>query len=136
MQRTIPKLKKIKYIENPVTLGDKIKNRRLALQLTQEQAGRQIGVTRETLWDWENHIAEPTIEFYPAIIEFLGFTPFVFDLSTLGGKVKQYRYLHGLSQDGLSASLGIGGATIMRVEHGIGQVSKATRKALSGIMEV
>lgn len=98
--------------------------------LTQEQAGRLIRVQRETLCDWENCITEPTIEFYPVIIKFLGYLPFTFDESTAGGRVKQYRYMNGLSQATLGKKIGVGNATILRIEQGIGKPNNTTIEAL------
>jgi len=119
---------------NPVKLGDKIKNRRLELELTQKEAGRLIGVEREGLCDWENHVTEPTIELYPAIIQFLGYVPFSFQTETIGEEVKKFRYLHGLSQDQLARKLGIGSATIHRLEAGVGKVNTGTMRLLQPIL--
>lgn len=132
---SISKPKNIKYIDNPKCLGDKIRNRRLALELTQEVAAKQIGVTRLGLCDWENAITEPTIEFYPAVISFLGFVPFEFEI-TVPGQLKEYRYLNGLSQEALSKRIGIGAATIHRVELDKGKMSKKTIKALKKVIAI
>ncbi len=131
----IPKPKKINYISNPKNLGDKIKNKRLELELTQQAAANNIGVARSGLCDWENGITEPTIEFCPAIIAFLGYIPFQFE-TTIPGRLKEYRYLNGLSQEALSKKIGIGSATIHRIELDKGKMSKKTIKALKKIIVI
>lgn len=98
--------------------------------MTQREAGKLIGVGREGLCDWENHVTEPTIEFYPSIIQFLGYVPFEFDAETLAGKIKRYRYLNGLGQVAMGKLAGIGAATIFRIEHGVGIPSKKIMRAL------
>jgi DNA-binding XRE family transcriptional regulator len=109
-----------KYVANPATLGEKIRNRRLELRLTQEEAGRRMGVTRLCVVDWENNNSEPAIEFYPVIVGFLGYLPFSIEDSTLAGKVKKYRFQHGLSQAIFGKLVNAGGATIYRLENNIG----------------
>lgn len=131
----IAKPKKINYIADPRSLGDKIKNKRLELELTQEAAARQIGVTRLGLCDWENAITDPSIEFYPAIISFLGYIPFKFE-ANIFGRLKEYRYLNGLSQDALSKKIGIGSATIHRIELSKGKMSKKTITELKKIITI
>jgi transcriptional regulator with XRE-family HTH domain len=132
-ERTIPKIKKVNYIPNPDRLGQKVKNRRLALGLTQTQAGQMLKVERTGLSDWENLRTEPAIEFYPAIIEFLGYDPFFFDLSKMGERLKRYRFLHGLSQEKLARKIGTTGATIYRLEQGIGIPGRKTMAILKQI---
>ncbi len=134
-EKTIEKPIRINYIENPTCLGDKIKNKRLSLNLTQEETATKIGVARNCIIDWENKNTDPAIEFYPAIIHFLGYTPFEFDTSCIGGKIKKYRFLNGLSLDNLAARLNLGSATIFRLENGKGIPNKKTNNALRAIIK-
>jgi DNA-binding XRE family transcriptional regulator len=136
MVLSIPKPKKINYINNPKNLGDKIKNKRLELELTQEKAAAIIGVTRQGLCDWENIVTEPAIEFYPRIITFLSYVPFNFETETVSGRLKKYRYINGLSQEALSTRIGIGSATIHRIEQRKGKINKKTNEALKKIITI
>lgn len=107
----------------------------MELELTQEAVAKQIGVTRLGLCDWENAITDPTIEFYPAIIAFLGYVPFEFE-ANISGRLKQYRYLNGLSQEALSKKIGIGSATIHRIEQNKGKMNKKSASALKSIIAI
>ena len=42
-------------------IGTKIKEARLSAQLTQEQAAEQLGVSRQTISNWENNKTYPDI---------------------------------------------------------------------------
>jgi DNA-binding XRE family transcriptional regulator len=123
-----------KYVANPVTLGEKIRNRRLELRLTQKEAGRWIGVTRLCFVDWENNRTDPAIEFYPAIVDFLGYFPFTIDHSTLAGKVKKYRFQHGLGQEAFGKVMNVAGATIYRLENNIGMPHSRLLKKVRMLM--
>jgi DNA-binding XRE family transcriptional regulator len=136
LEQVISKPKNIKYIENPKNLGDKIKNKRLELGITQGEAANSIGASRSATMDWENGIGEPTIDFYPAIISFLGYIPFEFDKSKLSDRLREYRFLNGLSQEVLGKKIGIGGATIHRIEQGKSKMNNKTTKALKTIIEI
>ena len=62
-------------VENAAKLGQHLKNRRLILKLTQEQAARRIGVLREVYDRWERSEREPVVSVWPSIIAFLGSYP-------------------------------------------------------------
>ena len=87
-------------IANPVTLGDKLRNRRLSLKLFQEDVARIIGVCPDSITGWEKNRTTPLIQFMPAIIEFLGYNPVPRDLSTYSGKILALRLLYGVRQEG------------------------------------
>ena len=84
---------------NAVTIGEKLRNMRLQLRLLQKDVASEIGVTEDCITLWENNHSKPTVSYYPKIIQFLGYVPFEVDTSTLGGQIKLYRYLHGLSKE-------------------------------------
>lgn len=107
------------YRDTPITLGDKIRNRRLELQLFQKETAPLIGVTESGLVYWERNIYQPQVHLYPKVIEFLGYFPFEIDTSTLGGKLNEYRFRNGLSQKNLGKLLGVDGTTICDWERGI-----------------
>jgi DNA-binding XRE family transcriptional regulator len=106
-----------KEVINPVTIGDRLKNRRLELGLLQKDVAKVIGVCEDSITFWENNRHEPSIIYYPKIIEFLGHVPFDGDSSTLSGQIKLYRYLHGLSQEELARILNINESTVFHYEN-------------------
>ena len=71
-----------------------------------------IEVTEETIANWENGRGEPQLRLYPKLIDFLGYFPFEIDTSTLGGKIKEYRYKNGLSRKKLGVIIGVDASTI------------------------
>lgn len=107
------------YIEAPITLGDKIRNRRIELQLTIQQLARLLKVTEEAVVYWEYNRGQPKVYNYPKIIEVLGFLPFDVDTSTLGGKIISYRYSKGLSRKKFSNLLGVDESTLRTWEDNI-----------------
>ncbi|MES3017450.1 MAG: recombinase family protein [Bacteroidota bacterium] len=107
----------IKYIANPTTLGQKIRNRRLEKGMLQKEVAALIGVTEDCVTLWENGRSRPSVAHYPWIIEFLGHFPFEIDTSTLGGKMKRYRYLKGMTQKGLAKEVGVNESTVHYYEN-------------------
>jgi len=104
-------------IINPTSIGEKLKNKRLELGLLQIDVANIIGVCEDSITLWENNRNEPQIVHYPKIIQFLGYIPFEVDTSTLGGEIKLYRYLHGLSQEELALKLNINQSTVFHYEN-------------------
>ena len=69
----------------------------MELGLFQADVARMFNVSADCITYWENNRSEPQINYYPLIIEFLGYFPLHIDLSTIHGKIKAYRYRNGLS---------------------------------------
>jgi len=86
-----------KYPKQISTIADHLRKRRLDLKLSQAAVSRVIGVSEDTITYWENGRTVPLISAVPAVIKFLGYNPYEIDTSTVGGKVKQYRLMKGLS---------------------------------------
>jgi transcriptional regulator with XRE-family HTH domain len=64
------------FSDEPKTLGEHIRKRRVELGLTLKQAAGQIGVTDYTVINWEYGRTEPPMAAIPAVIRFLGYDPF------------------------------------------------------------
>ena len=126
-----PKPLKEKLNENPVSLGDKIRNRRLELRMLQKDVADLIGVSEDSITYWENNKVEPTVKKYPGIIQFLGYVPFEFDKTTLGGRIRMYRYLRGLSQEDLAMQIGVNESTIFHYENNKHQPCRKIMKELA-----
>lgn len=105
-----------KYVAEPKTIGDKIRNRRLALGLMQRQVAELLGTFEESVYRWEMNRNAPDMKHMPKIIEFLGYCPVTIDTETVGGKIKQYRYNKGLSQEELATLLGVNESTVFHYE--------------------
>ncbi len=123
-----------KYLSNPSSIGEKIRNRRLELGILQKEAAEILGVSEDCITLWETNRSNPYVKYYPEIIKFLGYVPFEVDSSSLGGKIKLYRYLNGLSQEGLALKLGINESTVFHYENNkhkpTGKIRKKIQKLL------
>lgn len=98
------------YPEDPVSIGNHIRKKRMDLKLIQKDVAKILGVTEDSITNWENNSSEPQVNYFPQIIDFLGYFPFDFDPSTLAGKLKEYRYRNGLSQKQLGKVIEVDGA--------------------------
>ena len=108
----------MRYMKNPTTIGEKIRNRRLELGLLQKDVADIFGICVDAVTYWENNRSEPRTIYYPKLIRFLGYVPFEIDTSTMAGKMKMYRFLNGLSQEDLAKELGINESTVFHYENG------------------
>lgn len=106
-----------KYIGEPITLGDKIRKRRLALNLLQKDVAEFINVSEDIITNWENNLSEPQIRFYHKIIWFLGYYRFT-ENCALPYQIKKYRYIQGLTQNQFGEKVGVDGSTICNWETG------------------
>ena len=107
-----------RHFKNPKTIGNKLRNRRLELGLLQKDVATIMDVSEDTVTNWENERVEPQINYYPKIIQFLTYFPFEINTSTLGGKIKKYRFEHGLKQEEFAKKLGITQGSVMHYERG------------------
>jgi len=100
------------------TWGDYIKVRRLDLKLTKVQLSVNLNVSDVTIYLWERNKVRPSLAQIPKIIEFLGRDPFEKRAENLGDKLREYRRIHGLSQNKLAERLGIDETTVAGWEKG------------------
>ena len=105
-------------LDETSSIGLHIKKKRLDLKLRQKDVALMVGVTEECIMYWETDFAKPQIQYAPKIIKFLGYNPYVMETETLGGKVKNYRVVHGLSHKKMGGIVGVDGATISTWETG------------------
>ena len=112
--------------QNPQSIGEHIRKRRLEQNLFQADVARLIGVEETSIYNWESNRSNPSVKYIPEIIKFLGYLPDIFPNKTLGEKLIYYRKVHGLSQKKLAVKLGIDQGTLRRIEKN----SPASKKAL------
>lgn len=108
----IAKAKPLQIIENPQLIGEHLKKRRLQLRLLQADVANMFAVCEDSITGWENGRSEPQIQYYPKIIQFLGYNPFPVNTETLGGRIHKYRIEHGLSHKKFGKLIGIDASTI------------------------
>ena len=105
------------YPKSLSTLGEQVRKRRLDLQLKREEVSLQLGVSPETLTNWEMGRREPQPESIPAIIRFLSYDPFP-EPGSFGERLSQERMRRGLSRRGLGALVRVDKARLGRWEEG------------------
>jgi DNA-binding XRE family transcriptional regulator len=104
------------YPENPVTLGEHLKKRRVELGLFQRQAAAQLGIDHFTYITWEIGKRRPYTHSFARIIAFLGFDPSPAPI-TLGQRIKAKRRELGMTQWKLAEHFGWDEATVFRYER-------------------
>jgi DNA-binding XRE family transcriptional regulator len=102
-----------------LSLGDHIRKVRIEREMLQKDVACIIGVSVDCLTNWENNRAQPQINYYPAIIAYLGYDPFATPAATFGQKVYQYRRRHGLNIERMGALAGVNASTILSWESGV-----------------
>ena len=105
--------------QNPQSIGEHIRKRRLEQNLFQADVAHIIGVEETSIYNWEKNLSNPTIKYIPKIIEFLGYTPEIFPNKTLGQKLISYRKIRGLSQKEMALKLGVDPSTLGRMEKNL-----------------
>jgi len=96
----------------------------MELKLLQKDVAKFLGVTEDSITNWEKNRSVPQIHFFPGIINFLGYLPFEIDLTTFSGKLKAFRQINGFSQKQLGEIFEVDGATVCSWELGENQPHK------------
>ena len=128
-------LKPTPYPREPRTIGDHLKKRRCELGLRQIDAGKQVGVTTDTIHNWETNACPPSIRFMPRIIAFLGYDPFP-PPQSLGEQIVARRRRLGWSRKRLAKRLGVDGATLAKWEMRLGIVAEAPEGGGEGLAAI
>ncbi len=98
LDKTVPLPDKRLFPQELQTVGNHIKYARLTRNILIKDVCAFIKIDRETLRGWELNLFKPHISHYPFIISFLGYNPTSIDTESLAGKIKNYRYVHGLNR--------------------------------------
>lgn len=98
LTNSVPIPDKRLFPETIQTIGDHIKNYRLKHNIQVQTIIAELGINRETLRGWEQNLFQPFVKHYPKIIEILGYYPFPEESNNLGGRIRKFRYLKGLTQ--------------------------------------
>ncbi|MGV3659294.1 MAG: helix-turn-helix domain-containing protein [Prosthecobacter sp.] len=109
-------LRKKGMVEQPGTLGEHLRNRRLTLGLRQETVASQLGALREVYDRWERDERQPVVSEWPGILSFLGCYPFA--QNTAADRVLKARRCQGMDQKQMAQAVGVIHQTLRRWEHG------------------
>jgi transcriptional regulator with XRE-family HTH domain len=91
---------------------------RLDRGLSQPDVAKILGVTPDTITNWELKRNEPTAKFAKLIIDFLGYFPFPFDNLPLGKQLYYARLITGKTQKQVAALIGCDSSTLRKIELG------------------
>jgi DNA-binding transcriptional regulator YiaG len=108
------------------TVGHHVRERRMALGLSQALAALRIGVSRDALARWEINPVEPNVWLMPAIIDFLGYDPQPAAKNFPELLLRNRRAL-GLNQPRFAAALGVPASTLHAWERGLYEPTKVRR---------
>jgi len=135
LQSSVQMPKPKRYIQEPKTLGDYILNARIDKRFEQKEVAALIGVTENTISNWELNLYKPDIQFYPNIFKFIECIPFELKTDTLGDQIRTFRILNGMSQEKLASELGINESTVFHYEKGKHKPTKKVLAKLSVILD-
>lgn len=110
------KLVQMGFTMKPETLGQHLRSRRLALNLTQAQAAHHLNTLREQYDRWERDEVAPEISMWPRLIHFLGYYPA--ECQSPADWVLRARRTLGLTQFAIGRKVGIIAENIRKWEHG------------------
>jgi len=105
------------YPQELRTLGDHLRKVRLERGLFQDQVARDLGVSVQTLLNWERSHTRVQTRFMPKVVAFLGYDPRQ-ESGQLGDRIRALRERQGLSQVTLAAKLGLNASTVVSWERG------------------
>jgi transcriptional regulator with XRE-family HTH domain len=105
------------YPATPKTLGEKIRKRRLDLNLRQIEVAKIVGCDEMTVVNWEKGHASPRINHMPNVLKFLGFNPLQ-KCDTLAQRIVSHRTALGVTQKDFARQLGVDPSTLARWERG------------------
>jgi transcriptional regulator with XRE-family HTH domain len=105
------------YPQELTTLGDHLRKVRLERGLFQDQVARDLGVSVQTLLNWERNHTRVQTRFMPKVVAFLGYDPRQ-GSGQLGDRIRALRERQGLSQVALAAKLGLNASTVVAWERG------------------
>ena len=108
------------FVEQPVTLGEHLRKRRLELGLFQREVAKLLASDPHSVTEWEKDHAKPSIRFWPAIIAFLGYDPYP-EPRTLGERLRAKRRALGFTIAEAARWLEVDEGTFGKWEHGTGE---------------
>jgi len=122
------------YPDDPKTVGEHIRKRRMDLGLRQSDVAARIGVWTSTVNYWENGHFNPDVQFVPRIVAFLGYDPFGPPPDGFPGQIKGARFAAGLSRRQLAAAIRVHPGTVAEWERGEANPLKTLRVRLRTVL--
>jgi transcriptional regulator with XRE-family HTH domain len=105
------------YSDNPQTIGEHLRKRRIELGLSQTQAAECLAVSAATVLNWEKGKQPPLVSHLGAVITFLGYYPFPESVS-ISERLHRKRRENGWSTSDAARQLGVDRTTWQDWERG------------------
>jgi transcriptional regulator with XRE-family HTH domain len=86
------------------------------LGLLQKDIARRLGASVASVNNWELNEREPTVQFIPGILAFLGYNPRP-EPPTFGERIRAKRVREGLTHRALAAQLNLDPSTVLAWER-------------------
>ena len=131
-------LKASKKQEKPLELlhiGNHVRYARYLRKLTPGEAGKQIGVGKSTLLDWELGVRKPEGRSLRAVLRFLGYDPYPPPQTTLGERLFALRRAMGWTHEEAGKAFGVSTKTWWTWEAGEHSPLPLHRKLLETFVE-
>jgi len=122
------------YPHSPRTLGERIRQRRTDLGLTQHTLANQLGCWYQSVAAWERGFSEPAPTRWPAIESALG-AGLVPQREGLAGRVRAARLRLGWTQEELARRAGVNARTVRNTERGSFHPNKGTLERLQDVLQ-
>ncbi|MCL5104880.1 MAG: transcriptional regulator [Armatimonadetes bacterium] len=107
------------YPKEVRTIGDHIKKARLERRLPRAGAAKVLGVSMDSIKNWEANITLPSVKLMPKVIEFLGYVPCCnIDSLSEGDRIRTCRKILGLRIREAAEHLGVSMSTLSSWENG------------------
>jgi transcriptional regulator with XRE-family HTH domain len=132
---TLKALRAKDYSENPQTLGAHLKKRRRELGLLQREAAERMGVSADTVVNWEKGKTEPVAAQFRPVVEFLGYDPMPVP-TTLAERVQTKRRQLGVSFEQVARHLGWDGGSLTRYLNGKWRLTGSRANALARFLDL
>jgi transcriptional regulator with XRE-family HTH domain len=122
-------LKSSSHEEDPKSLGEHLKRRRLELGLRQKETAARLGVTEWGYANWEKGKGTPSTVRYKGVVEFLGHYPHPNGWS-LGNRLLKIRRCLGMTSRDAARLIGVDQDTLLKWERGEWRPTRRTRLKL------
>jgi DNA-binding transcriptional regulator YiaG len=77
-----------------------------------------LGVSKENVFNWETSHTKPMVQYYPAIMDYLGYCPVQY-ASSLGERIRLHRTHQGLTISAFAYILGMDECTLGSWERSV-----------------
>ena len=123
------------HSEALLTLGDHIRSVRLERKLLQREVADIIGVSCDTVENWEANRTRPVISHMPGVTKFLGYCMVEYVPNSIAGQaLLNFRIQQGLSINKMGKRIGVDDGSIRTIE--LGRLSyKKTRNKITAYLK-